>query len=58
MLASVELGAVFRGVGVCLTAALAFFMPSIHPSAWKGYSPKFAGTEFSEVAASLTPSLQ
>ena len=25
------------------------FFGVIHRSAWKGYSPKFAGTEFSEV---------
>ena len=25
----------------------------IHPNAWKGYSPKFVGTEFSEVSPGL-----
>src|SRR5215213_1652316 len=30
-------------------ATLALLLALIHRSAWKGYSPKFAGTEFSEV---------
>jgi hypothetical protein len=29
------------------------FLTPIHPTAWKGHSPKFAGTEFEEVAPAL-----
>jgi hypothetical protein len=44
-----QVGRHVGGSGLETLAPILFSYAFIHRSAWKGYSPKFVGTEFSEV---------